>query len=180
VAGSRGSVIPLFKTQIANGGPLTITHPDIVRFFMTVPEAVQLVLCAGTLGKSGDVFVLDMGNPRKVLELARDIITLSGLVPEKDIPIVFTGLRPGEKLYEELTTASEALYPTQFERVSRIEDDQAPKAICFSDLEKLCQAAQNFDRREALQLLASICANYKPSDHSNSARSVAAGGQEWT
>jgi FlaA1/EpsC-like NDP-sugar epimerase len=167
VAGSRGSVIPLFKTQIANGGPLTITHRDIVRFFMTVPEAVQLVLCAGTLGKKGDVFVLDMGNPRKVLELAHDIITLSGLVPEKDIPIVFTGLRPGEKLYEELTTSAEILHPTRFERVSRIEANHAPGEISPDDLETLCAAAENFDKRQALELMKSICANYKPAGHAN-------------
>jgi len=112
VLGSNGSVIPRFKQQIEKGGPVTITHPDITRFFMTIPESCQLVLEAGAIGKGGEVFIFDMGKSVKVLDLAKKMIQLSGLTLDKDIKIVFTGLRPGEKLYEELLHTSENTLPT--------------------------------------------------------------------
>lgn len=117
VLGSNGSVIPLFKKQIEIGGPVTVTHPEVTRFFMTIPEACQLVLEAGTMGKGGEIFIFDMGKPVKIIDLARKMILLSGMQPGKDIEIVFSGLREGEKLYEELLNQSEDTIPTHHEKI---------------------------------------------------------------
>lgn len=117
VLGSRGSVIPVFKQQIAEGGPVTVTHPEMVRYFMTIPEAVQLVIQAGALAEGGEIFILDMGEPVKIVDLAEDLISLSGLEPGKDIEIEYMGIRPGEKLYEELLTAEEGTTATKHDRI---------------------------------------------------------------
>lgn len=117
VLGSRGSVVPTFKKQIEEGGPITITHPDMTRYFMTIPEAVQLVIQAGAMAKGGEIFVLDMGEPVKIMDLASDLLHLYGLEPDRDIDIEVTGIRPGEKLYEELFTAREQMAATNHERI---------------------------------------------------------------
>jgi len=117
VLGSVGSVVPIFREQIAKGGPVTVTHPDMVRYFMTIPEASQLVMQAGAMGGGGEVFILDMGEPVKVVDLAKDMISLSGKIPFEEIDIVFTGVRPGEKLYEELSTDGENIGKTRHPKI---------------------------------------------------------------
>ena len=117
VLGSNGSVVPLFKKQIESGGPVTVTHPEITRFFMTIPEACQLVLEAGSIGNGGEVFMFDMGKPVKILDLAKKMIKLSGLILDKDIHITYTGLRSGEKLFEEVLMDSENTIPTDNKQI---------------------------------------------------------------
>lgn len=153
VLGSRGSVIPLFKRQIAEGGPVTVTHPEIVRYFMTIQEAVQLTLCAGTLAKGGETFVLDMGNPRNILELAREMILLAGLEPGRDIETVITGLRPGEKLFEELVAPSERLIHTHFEKLSLIEPQFCDSEELLRNISRLVLSARNNDQRAIYEIL---------------------------
>jgi FlaA1/EpsC-like NDP-sugar epimerase len=117
VLASSGSVIPVFRKQIQNGGPVTVTHPEITRYFMTIEEACQLILQAGALGNGGEIFMLEMGTPVKIADLAVDLIRLSGKEPGRDIEIVYTGLRPGEKLYEELITSNEDVIETEHEKI---------------------------------------------------------------
>lgn len=153
VLGSNGSVIPLFKEQIQNGGPVTVTHPDIVRFFMTIPEAVRLVLEAGAMGKGGEIFVLDMGKPVKILDLAENLIKLSGLIPYKDIDIRFTGLRPGEKLYEELLMDEEGLQKTDNQKIFVGSPIQLNKDTFFDHLAALKKIAYSNNSENLVQAL---------------------------
>ncbi len=147
VLGSNGSVIPLFKNQIARGGPVTVTHPEITRFFMTIPEAAQLVLQAGAIGESGNIFVLDMGTPVKIVDLARNLIRLAGFEPDTDIKIEFCGLRPGEKLYEELTMTEEAesLHTTCHDKIMVLEPVAMDDASFLTKLEALGKEAAKED-----------------------------------
>ena len=145
VLGSNGSVIPLFKKQIAAGGPVTVTHPGIIRFFMTIPEAVGLVLHAVAMANGGELFILDMGHPVKILDLAENLIRLSGRTPYEDIKIVFTGLRPGEKLYEEILSESEGLNATEDEMIYVVRPDNFDKETFTAQLEHLKEIMYNDD-----------------------------------
>jgi FlaA1/EpsC-like NDP-sugar epimerase len=161
VLGSNGSVLPTFKRQIAEGGPVTVTHPDITRYFMTIPEAVQLVVQAGAIADGGEIFVLDMGEPVKILDMAEDLIKLSGLEPGKDIQIVFSGLRPGEKLYEELLTSEEGTKSTKHEKIFVTK----PVDIDFKELNKsiahLEKLSYMFNREEIVNKLQNVVPTYK-------------------
>ena len=145
VLGSNGSVIPRFRTQIQKGGPITVTHPEITRYFMTIPEAVQLVLEAGTMGTGGEIFIFDMGQPVKITDLALKMIKLAGLQPEKDIKIVYTGLRPGEKLYEELLNAGERTMPTHHPKIKIAQVITYPYEAVAADIEELLELNKNQD-----------------------------------
>ena len=145
VLGSNGSVIPRFRAQIQKGGPITVTHPDITRYFMTIPEAVQLVLEAGTMGTGGEIFIFDMGEPVRITDLALKMIKLAGLQPEKDIKIVYTGLRPGEKLYEELLNMGELTMPTHHPKIKIAKVITYPYKQVVDDIEELLTLNKHHD-----------------------------------
>lgn len=159
VLGSRGSVIPLFKKQIAKGGPVTVTHPDMKRYFMTIPEASQLVLQAGAMAKGGEVFVLDMGEPVRIYDLAKDLITLSGLIPDKDIEIKITGLRPGEKLFEELLSAEDGTEKTMHKKIFTARIKEIDKAGLDNEISKILEIT---DGEKVVAALQKIVPTYTP------------------
>jgi FlaA1/EpsC-like NDP-sugar epimerase len=165
VLGSNGSVIPMFKEQIKNGGPITVTDPEVVRYFMTIPEASQLVLQAACVGRSGDIFVLDMGEPVQILELAEELIRLSGLEPYEDIDITFTGLRPGEKLYEELLTAGENIRETSHEKIKVLSTSFLYAEAYSIGLEHLFEQAHNNDVVGVLTALCCLVPEFTPAYH---------------
>ena len=161
VLGSNGSVIPHFRKQIEKGGPVTITHPNIVRYFMTIAEACELVLNAGTMGSGGEIYVFDMGDPVKILDLAKRMIKLSGFEPDLDIKIIYTGLRPGEKLYEELLSDNTRTLPTSHEKIMISKDP----SMQFSEIDQMTDLVIEFSRKEEKQeivrILKSIVKEFK-------------------
>ena len=161
VLGSNGSVIPLFKKQIEEGGPITVTHPEIIRYFMTIPEAVQLVIQAGSMAKGGEIFILDMGQPVKILDLATNLIKLSGLEPGKDIKINYSGLRPGEKLYEELLMAEEGIIDTQHEKIFIGKPIELDKDFLYTKLDELKERVHNEDVDSIESIMKEIVTTYK-------------------
>ena len=162
VLGSSGSVVPLFREQIARGGPVTVTDPEVTRYFMTIPEASQLILQAAALGQGGEVFVLDMGEPMKIVDLARHMIRLSGFEPDEDIPIVFTGLRPGEKLEEQLVAEDEAVATTYHDRIRVLRRERKPQAP-EGWLIVLDGHLEAGDMSATLRLLRQLVPGYQPS-----------------
>jgi len=160
VLGSNGSVVPLFKQQISQGGPVTVTHPDITRYFMTIPEASSLVLEAAVIGKGGEIFVFDMGQPVKILDLARKMIQLTGLTPDRDISIRFTGLRPGEKMYEELFKSTENLLPTHHPKILKAQ--RSVVDVQFNQhFSRLLSSALQHDERAVVFLVQHLVPEYQ-------------------
>mgnify|MGYP000445220279 CR=1 FL=1 len=166
VLGSNGSVIPLFKRQIEQGGPVTVTHPDVTRFFMTIPEAVQLVIQAGAMAKGGEIFVLDMGQPVKISDLAKNLIKLSGFEPDVDINIEYTGLRPGEKLYEELLLKEEGLESTKNNKIYIAKPIHTDLALLRRELDCLKEIIMN-DSGEVSDYIKLIVPTYKKAENGN-------------
>jgi FlaA1/EpsC-like NDP-sugar epimerase len=161
VLGSNGSVIPLFREQIAQGGPVTVTHPDITRFFMTIPEACQLVLEAGAMGKGGEIFIFDMGESMKIIDLAEKMIQLSGFKPHKDIEIVFTGLRQGEKLYEELLATTEDTIPTYHQKILIAKVSEHPFFQVSKSVDQIIKLAKDESDFELVQSMKGLIPEYK-------------------
>lgn len=167
VLGSNGSVIPLFKKQIQEGGPITVTHPEIKRYFMTIPEAVQLVIQAGAMGKGGELFLLEMGEAVKIKDLAESLVRLSGLAPVKDIDIIYTGLRPGEKLYEELMNDGESVKDTGHDKIRIIQADQMDVSTAYENIQLLQKACDKGNIDELMTILKLLVPDYKPSSYTN-------------
>jgi len=160
VLGSNGSVVPIFKQQIAAGGPVTVTHPEMRRYFMTIPEASQLVLQAAAMGQGGEIFVLDMGEPVKIVDLARELITLSGFRPGEDIEIEFTGLRPGEKLFEELSIEGENMVATRHPKIAVWENIPRDRETLRIGIERLLKVAHSQDRSQIIPILKELVPNF--------------------
>jgi FlaA1/EpsC-like NDP-sugar epimerase len=176
VVGSSGSVIPVFRRQIEQGGPVTVTHPEVTRFFMTITEAAQLILQTGAMGQGGEIFILKMGTPVKIADMARDLIRLSGREPDRDVKIVFTGLREGEKLYEELITVGEGIVPTGHEKIMVLRADvrsgssasrQNVSAALDAQLTELYAAADRFDAAAIKEKFREIVPEYAPQETSS-------------
>ncbi|SHI75585.1 NDP-sugar epimerase, includes UDP-GlcNAc-inverting 4,6-dehydratase FlaA1 and capsular polysaccharide biosynthesis protein EpsC [Malonomonas rubra DSM 5091] len=172
VLGSNGSVIPTFKEQIKSGGPVTVTHPEVTRYFMTIPEATQLVLQAGSMGQGGEIYLFDMGEPVKIVDLAEELIRLSGFQPHEDIEIVYTGLRPGEKLYEELLLAEEGALPTHHEKICVASSVAPTREVLITELDKLFAAAKALDLPEVKKQLRVIVPEYTPVEHKQTAKVI--------
>lgn len=162
VLGSAGSVVPIFKGQIGKGGPVKVTHPEVTRFFMTIPEATQLVLQAGSMGAGGEIYLLDMGEPVKILHLAEELIRLSGFRPYEDIEIDFSGLRPGEKLYEELLVDGEGVKPTSHAQIRVAAAAEIDRERLLGQLEELYEAQRDLDQVRVLATLRAIVPEYRP------------------
>lgn len=162
VLGSNGSVIPLFKKQIAEGGPVTVTHEEVKRYFMTIPEAVQLVIQAGAMAKGGEIFVLDMGEPVKIIDLARTLIQLSGFEPDVDIPIKIIGLRPGEKLFEELLISDDKYVSTKHEKIFIEKPVSVDYGNLILTLEKYKDKIDDMDEDEIREFIKSLVPEYNP------------------
>jgi FlaA1/EpsC-like NDP-sugar epimerase len=162
VLGSNGSVVPLFREQIARGGPVTVTHPDVTRFFMTIPEAAQLILQAAAFGRGGEVCLLEMGEPIRIVDLARNMIRLSGFEPDQDVAIAFTGLRPGEKLHEELMAEGEEVTAIYHDRIRVLRPNPVP-ARASSWLTALGNTVEDADVPGTVRLLRQLVPSYRPS-----------------
>ena len=161
VLGSNGSVVPLFTKQIAEGGPITITHPDIIRYFMTIPEACQLVLEAGAMGKGGEIFIFDMGKPVKIIDLAHKMIRLAGFIPEEDIKIKIVGLRPGEKLYEELLNDTSTTLPTHHEKIMIAQDMYSDCSSFTLAIDELILSAHRYSSNDIVAIMKKIVPEFK-------------------
>ena len=161
VLGSNGSVVPLFTKQIASGGPVTITHPDIIRYFMTIPEACQLVLEAGAMGNGGEIYIFDMGKPVKIIDLAKKMIKLAGFIPDKDIMIKVVGLRPGEKLYEELLNDTSKTIPTYHNKIMIAQEIQDEYETLHTDIEELIKIANCFENEAIVAKMKEIVPEFK-------------------
>lgn len=164
VLGSNGSVLPIFEQQISKGGPVTVTHPDAKRYFMTIPEAAQLVLQASAMGRGGEIFVLDMGEPIKITDLASNLIRLSGLDPDREVKIIFTGLRPGEKLFEELSFEQEGIKPTNHEKIRVFDGGTVSFSQVQSWLDALSRAVEAKNVYQLIQTLLTMVPEYQPSE----------------
>ena len=174
VLGSRGSVVPTFREQIKAGGPITITDENMIRYFMTIPEAAQLIIQAGAIGKKGEIFLLDMGEPVKVIDLAKDMIRLSGLTLGEDIDIKITGLRPGEKIREELLIAEEGAQATRYEKIFVAPPLQYDFAALDLQVQSLIRAANDGDEAAIIEIFFDMNIGFRPSTQDAIEKAMAA------